>query len=112
MKLRDYAAAGCPVVAADVDVVRDLASEKWLKLYPVGDAKALAATVGEFLEDAAARRGLPCKARAYAERHFSWDMIGRLILEQSVLEHPVLEPRGKASRPASQGSTEVAGPGE
>lgn len=112
LKLRDYAAAGCPVVAADVDVVRDLASEKWLKLYPVGDAKALAATVGEFLEDAAARRGLPCKARAYAERHFSWDMIGRLILEQSVLEHPVLEPRGKASRPASQGSTEVAGPGE
>lgn len=84
LKLRDYAAAGRVVVAADVAVVRELASEKWLKLYPVGDAQALAAMVAEFLEDDEVRRKLGAKARAYAERHFSWDAIARTILEHAV----------------------------
>ena len=82
LKLRDYAAAGRVVVAADVPGVRELAGNKWLVLHQPGNPEDLAAVIRALLasrEDWAERARL---ARAYAEQHFDWDRLASQILDR------------------------------
>lgn len=86
LKLRDYAAAGRVVVAADVPGVRELAGNKWLVLHQPGNPEDLAAVIRALLasrEDWAERARL---ARAYAERHFDWDRLASQILDRVSLD--------------------------
>lgn len=65
-------AAGLPVVASDVEGLREiLEGVPGSKLAPVGDAGALAKAIVEFLQDPKARAGFGAQARAEVARRFS-----------------------------------------
>lgn len=79
LKLRDYAAAGCAVVAPDVDGIRQFADAGWAALHTPDSPHDLAAKVMELLGDDNRRAGMGVAARAYAEEHFGWDRTAAMI---------------------------------
>lgn len=89
LKLRDSAAAGRVVVSTDLPGISELAACSWLFLAKSGDPHALA----DALEAALASDldSLGAAARAYAEAHFDWRVIGAEVL---ALAHG--DDRGKA----------------
>lgn len=83
IKLFEYMAAGCAVVASDLpstaEVVRD--GETAL-LYPPGDVDALAAALRRLRDDAALRARLGAAGRELVFAHYTWDARARGILEE------------------------------
>jgi glycosyltransferase involved in cell wall biosynthesis len=75
----DAAAAGCPVVATDIPVHREILGDGPLYA-PVGDADAVAAAVRGLIDDPdeARRRGDRLWARAAG---FSWDASAARLVE-------------------------------
>ena len=72
MILTEAMAAGTPVVASDLDAFRRvLDGGRAGALFPTGDAAALAAALGELLDDPARRAALAARAR---------EAVGRLRL--------------------------------
>jgi len=73
LKLFEYMAAGCAVLASDlpstVEVVRN---GKTALLVPPGDAAALAAAIRRLCDDPALRERLGVCARAEALAHYTW----------------------------------------
>lgn len=72
LKIRDYAAAGRPVLASAVPGVEELAAHGWLVCHRPDDAAELAARLGDLLARPDTRGGMGQRARAYAEEHFDW----------------------------------------
>ena len=75
VKLRDYAAAGRPVVAADYPVITHASDESWCLLHRPGDHVQLAARLEELLADSDRREAMGAHARSHAERNFSWNAV-------------------------------------
>ncbi|HET9214462.1 MAG TPA: glycosyltransferase family 4 protein [Gaiellaceae bacterium] len=74
-------ASGTPVVASDIEGYAQVADhDETGLLVPPGDADALAAALLELLEDEERRRAYGVAARRAAEP-YSWDRIGRRLLE-------------------------------
>src|SRR5688572_11725547 len=73
-------ACATPVVASDIEGYRGVAGPETGILVPPGDVAALAAALVELLEDEERRRALGAAARRAAEP-YSWDRIGRLLLD-------------------------------
>ena len=80
LKIRDYAAAGRAVVAADLPGIRELAEAGWLLLHRPDDPGSLADEVLNLLHDPARRREMGCKARIYAVANLSWGLTAERIL--------------------------------
>ncbi len=78
--LREAMACGCAIVAADVESVAEfIAHGRTGLLVPGLDAKMLARTVLEVLEDDKLNRRLRANARRYAERHLDMkDYLARM----------------------------------
>lgn len=84
LKLRDYAAAGLPTVAADVPGLRDEQHDlRWLHPYPPEDAEALAQLLLNLVDQGAARVQMSQAAREYAQLHYDWKLLSKELLTQS-----------------------------
>jgi len=81
VKLRDYAAAGKLVVAADIPVIHELANEPWIWLYRIGEPATFGEALDKALEARAQARGAEKRARAYAEENFSWQTVARALVD-------------------------------
>ena len=81
LKLRDYAAAGRAVVAADLPGIADHAEAGWLVLHRPDDPQDLADKVEALLADPVRRKEMGDTARRYAEANFGWTRTAGTILE-------------------------------
>ncbi len=69
-------ATGLPVVTTDVGSVREMVEDhRSARIVPVGDDEALAAAIGELVDDAGARRRLGLRGREIVEERFRFDMM-------------------------------------
>jgi phosphatidylinositol alpha-mannosyltransferase len=81
MILTEAMAAGTPVVASDLDAFRRvLDGGRAGALFPVQDADALAATIGELLDDPERRAALADRAR-HVVSAFDWPVLAHRVLE-------------------------------
>jgi phosphatidylinositol alpha-mannosyltransferase len=81
MILTEAMAAGTPVVASDLDAFkRVLDAGQAGALFPVEDAEALAATIGELLDNPAERARLAAHA-ARVVSAFDWPVVAQRVLE-------------------------------
>lgn len=81
MILTEAMAAGTPVVASDLDAFRRvLDGGRAGALFPVGDAGALAETLGALLDDPARRSGLAAHASQVVAA-FDWPVLASRIVE-------------------------------
>jgi len=82
IKIRDYAAAGRIVVAADIEGVGELAEAGWLFPHASDDAEDLARVIRHVIGlTEMERMDIRGKARDYAEKHFDWRRISVRIAE-------------------------------
>jgi phosphatidylinositol alpha-mannosyltransferase len=77
---RAYACA-TPVVASDIDGYREVMTEEAAVSFPAGDERALADALVKLLEDEPRRAALGEGARRLALERYSWDDIGRRLVE-------------------------------
>jgi len=81
MILTEAMAAGAPVVASDLDAFRRvLDGGKAGRLFPVGDARALAREMADLIDDPARRVELTRHA-AEAVASYDWTVVARRVLE-------------------------------
>jgi phosphatidyl-myo-inositol alpha-mannosyltransferase len=78
-------ACATPVVASDIDGYREVMTEEAGVSFPAGDDRALAAALIGLLEDEPRRVKLGEGARTLAIERYSWDDIGRRLVE--IYEH-------------------------
>ncbi len=79
MILTEAMAAGTPVVASDLDAFRRVLAGSG-RLFPIGDAAALAAAAEELLDDEAARADLTDRARRVVAA-YDWSVVAARVLE-------------------------------
>jgi alpha-1,3-rhamnosyl/mannosyltransferase len=72
-------ACGCPVVASDLDVLREITGGA-ARLVPVGDVAALGQALASIAASPALRTELAARGLERAA-HFSWDRCARQTLE-------------------------------
>jgi len=77
LKIRDYAAAGRPVVASELAGIKELASQPWLFLAEAENPDALATAINHCLDSNPAMLGK--QARDYALANFSWAKVARSV---------------------------------
>ncbi|MBI4294355.1 MAG: glycosyltransferase family 4 protein [Betaproteobacteria bacterium] len=78
IKLFEYMAAGCALVASDLPSVREILDEGEAAWVPPGDAKALARAIRGLAEDPARAQAMGARLRAKAAR-YSWDARGERL---------------------------------
>ena len=86
---RAYACA-TPVVASDIDGYREVMTKEAAVSFPAGDERALTEAVVNLLEDEPRRAALGEGARRLAVERYSWDDIGRRLVE--IYEQAVAAP--------------------
>jgi phosphatidyl-myo-inositol alpha-mannosyltransferase len=74
-------ACATPVVASDIDGYREVMTEAAGVSFPAGDVSALAESVVGLLEDEPRRAALGTGARELAVERYSWQDIGRRLVE-------------------------------
>jgi glycosyltransferase involved in cell wall biosynthesis len=100
MKLREYAAAGLPSVAPDLDPVREVIEHGATGLlFPPGDVEALTQALARLAADRGVRRRLGEEARRRAFATGSWTERGRTLLTVATRERR--SPRGAVVPQAS-----------
>jgi phosphatidyl-myo-inositol alpha-mannosyltransferase len=77
---RAYACA-TPVVASDIDGYREVMTKEAAVSFPAGDERALTEAVVGLLEDEPRRAALGAGARRVAIERYSWDDVGRRLVE-------------------------------
>jgi phosphatidylinositol alpha-mannosyltransferase len=77
---RAYASA-TPVVASDIDGYREVMTKEAAVSFPAGDERALVDALVRLLEDEPRRAALGEGARRVALERYSWDDIGRRLIE-------------------------------
>jgi phosphatidylinositol alpha-mannosyltransferase len=77
---RAYACA-TPVVASDIDGYREVMTKEAAVSFPAGDEPALTQAVVGLLEDEPRRAALGAAARRIAIERYSWDDVGRRLVE-------------------------------
>ena len=78
-------ACATPVVASDIDGYREVMTEEAGVSFPAGDHRALAAALVGLMEDDPRRARLGEGARTLAVERYSWDDVGRRLVE--IYEH-------------------------
>jgi phosphatidyl-myo-inositol alpha-mannosyltransferase len=74
-------ACATPVVASDIEGYREVMTEEAGVSFPAGDERALADAVSELLANEPLRASLGAAARTLALERYSWDDIGRRLVE-------------------------------
>jgi phosphatidylinositol alpha-mannosyltransferase len=74
-------ACATPVVASDIPGYREVLTPEASVAFPPGDERALVEAVVSLLEDEPRRRALGAAGRRIAEERYSWDQIGRRLVE-------------------------------
>jgi len=100
MILTEAMAAGAPVVASDLDAFRRvLDGGRAGRLFPVGDARALARELVDLIDDPAGRAELT-RHGAETVAHYDWTVVARRVLE---VYHFAIEatPRSRAVPPGA-----------
>lgn len=82
VKIRDYAAAGCPVLTGAVPDNTDLDGLGWLFTHPPDDAQAMAQQMDMLFSEPERLRQASELARAYALANFDWEIIGEQIMSR------------------------------
>jgi phosphatidylinositol alpha-mannosyltransferase len=77
---RAYACA-TPVVASDIEGYREVMTDEAAVSFPAGDEPALTQALVQLLEDEPRRAALGAGARRLALERYSWDDIGRRLVE-------------------------------
>lgn len=110
MKLREYAAAGLPSIAADFDPVRDVVEHDVTGiLFSPGDVGALAQALARLAADGALRRQLGDEARRRAFASGTWTERGRALLAGATPARRLpacaaVQQSEGSSRPGAQGA--------
>ncbi len=84
LKIRDYAAAGRPVISTNVNGIKEFEPFGWLATYDPDTPGAFT----DLVDDVLSRRDLEEMgrlARSYAIEHFDWDTIARQIVDMTGL---------------------------
>lgn len=89
VKIRDYAAAGCPVLTGAVPDNTELDHQGWLFTHAPDDPAAMGQQLIALFSDPARLRSASEIARAFAVANFDWDVIGTRILQH--FDSPTLE---------------------
>jgi phosphatidylinositol alpha-mannosyltransferase len=74
-------ACATPVVASDIDGYRDVMTKEAAISFPAGNERWLADALAQLLEDEPRRAALGEGARRLALERYSWDDIGRRLVE-------------------------------
>jgi phosphatidyl-myo-inositol alpha-mannosyltransferase len=74
-------ACATPVVASDIDGYREVMTKEAGVSFQAGDERALAGALADLLEDEPRRAALGAGARTLAIERYSWDDIGRRLVE-------------------------------
>jgi phosphatidylinositol alpha-mannosyltransferase len=77
---RAYACA-MPVIASDIEGYREVMTDEAAVSFPAGDERALTQALVQLLEDEPRRAALGAGARRLAIERYSWDDIGRRLVE-------------------------------
>lgn len=80
IKLREYAAAGLPVVAPRLPGIEEFEPDGWIALYEPGDLSEMSRRIVEMLRDPQRRQFMGQTARAAAEDSFSWSATADSIM--------------------------------
>ena len=81
MVLTRALACATPVVASDIPGYRAVMTPETAVLFPPGDERALTEAVVALLEDEPRRQSLGNAGRCLAQQHYSWEAIGRRLLD-------------------------------
>jgi glycosyltransferase involved in cell wall biosynthesis len=79
LKIRDYAAAGKPVISTNVNGIKELTKFGWLETYK--DDLECENIITELISNPNKLESMSKKARKYAEENFSWDIIAEKIID-------------------------------
>lgn len=82
LKIRDYAAAGRPVVCADILGISESTSSNWVLLHEPDCEKDLADKLIYLIMNPIVRQNMSKSAREYALSHYSWDTVAKNILSE------------------------------
>jgi phosphatidylinositol alpha-mannosyltransferase len=74
-------ACATPVVASDIPGYRAVMTPEVAVMFPPGDEQALAESVVALLEDEPRRQSLGTAGRLLAQEYYSWEAIGRRLLD-------------------------------
>jgi phosphatidylinositol alpha-mannosyltransferase len=80
MILTEAMAAGTPVVASDLDAFRRVLVDGSGALFPAGDPAALAAVLGELLDDPGRRAAMSAEA-ARVVAAYDWQVLAQRVVE-------------------------------
>lgn len=78
LKLRDYAAAGKPVISSNIRGIKEYKRFGWLFTYDL-TRKDLLDKISLLIRNQEVLRNAEVKARKFAEDNFSWDLIAKKI---------------------------------
>ncbi|MFL5319009.1 MAG: glycosyltransferase, partial [Myxococcaceae bacterium] len=111
-KVADYLAAGRPVLAADLEIAREVVPESAGSFFEPGDPVSLAAELVKLAKDPARRVRMGKAARAAAEERHDATKIRRQLLDlYSELSGGGIRPEAKASSNEAANSPTVIGTG-
>ena len=82
LKVRDYAAVGAVILAADLPGLEHMAEQGALVTHVPDDASDLGQKIVNLHADLSMRATLSQNSRRYAEENYSWDLIARQLLNQ------------------------------
>lgn len=80
IKIRDYAAAGKPIVAANIAGISDESTIPWLITHEPNNVEDLAEKLIDILLHTEKRKAMSKSAREYAENNYQWKVVVEKIL--------------------------------
>lgn len=81
IKIRNYAAAGLPIITADIEGIREEADPKWMRLHQPDNAKDLQRLLSDVLDDHIFIKDGAIISRSFAIKKYGWESITSRILE-------------------------------
>ncbi len=79
LKIRDYAAAGKPIISTNVTGIREYSKYKWLRVFEPGNIKELQTIIEDLINDRELLGQMSIDARKFAKQNFSWDVVAKRI---------------------------------
>ena len=83
IKLFEYLASGCPVVASDLPAIREIVDESMVQFFTPDDPVSLAAAISSVLRDPTAAKARAARGQELA-RTYEWDARARRIIKMLI----------------------------